>query len=219
MNIPFTAQQFYDVFKNYNLSIWPFQIILCLIAVIAVSYSIKKKSSFKKIVPAILSFFWIWMGVVYNFIFFAVINKLAYLFGTVFIIEGILFVKYGIFQNKLTFKFRPDFYGITGAIQILFALIIYPIAGYCLGHVYPSSPTFGLPCPTTIFTFGLLLWTDKKCPVGILLIPLSWSMIGFTAAYLLNVYEDTALLISGLSTVSILLIRKRRLVRNSKSMI
>jgi hypothetical protein len=147
------------------------------------------------------------MGVVYHLIFFTAINKAAYLFGSVFILQSILFLTVGVLKSKLSFRFRSDKYGIAGVILILFALIGYPVLGHVFGHNYPSSPTFGLPCPTTIFTFGLLLLSDKKCPVTILIIPFLWSILGFTAASNLGIVEDTGLLVSGLLTLPMLLIR------------
>jgi len=88
------------------------------------------------------------------------------------------------------------------------------VLGYNLGHVYPYSPTFGLPCPTTIFTFGILLFTNEKMPVHLLIIPLLWSVIGFTAAINLIIYEDTGLLIAGLTTFTLLLISNRKKLYN-----
>jgi len=100
---------------------------------------------------------------------------------------------------------------IIGGIFALYALVIYPVLGYSFGHVYPASPTFGAPCPTTIFTFGLLLWTDKRFPRHILVIPLLWSIIGFTAALSLTIREDFGLLIAGLlGTLLILLVRGKQ---------
>jgi hypothetical protein len=87
--------------------------------------------------------------------------------------------------------------------------MIYPTLGYFLGHIYPKSPTFGLPCPTTIFTFGLLLWTDVKLPKTILIIPFLWSLVGFTAALTLGILEDTGLLVSGVLGVGLILFRDR----------
>ena len=101
-------------------------------------------------------------------------------------------------------------------VLILFALIIYPVLGYFIGHVYPFSPTFGLPCPTTIFTFGLLLLNSKRCPVTILIIPLVWSIIGFMAAIQFGILEDTGLLVAGLITISLLLYRNRMLIIHRK---
>lgn len=210
MDIPFAVQDFLEVFKNYNQFVWPMQIILYLLAIIAVFFAIKKVSFSGKIISIILSFFWLWMGIVYNFIFFTAINKAAYIFGVIFISQGILFLIAGIIQNKLSFDIRPGFYGLAGGTLILFAMIIYPLLGCFFGHVYPSSPTFGLPCPITIFTFGILLWSENKCPKFILIIPFFWSIIGFFAAFSLGIYEDLALLISGLSAAIMILSRNKK---------
>jgi len=217
MKTPFTVDQFLEVFKNYNQSVFPLQFIFYLIAVVATYLAIKPSPKSGKIISVILSFFWLWMGVVYHLIFFTAINKAAYLFGTLFILQSILFVIFGIFQNKLSFKFSSVKYGIAGIALILYALIIYPVLGYSFGHVYPSSPTFGLPCPTTIFTFGLLLLTAKKCPLIVLVIPFIWSIVGFTAAFNFGIFEDTGLLIASLFAFFGLLIRKRTISKKNIS--
>lgn len=211
MKIPFTTEQFLEVFKNYNQVVFPMQIIFYVISALAIYLAIKPNPLSDKTISIILAFLWLWMGIVYHLIFFTEINKAAYLFGTLFIIQGILFYIFGVFQNKLSFNFRPDKFGITGIILMLFALIIYPILGYFLGHVYPSSPTFGLPCPTTIFTFGFLLLNIKKTPLIILIIPFVWSIIGFMAALQFGIIEDTGLLIASLVTVSLLIYRNTQL--------
>jgi hypothetical protein len=41
----------------------------------------------------------------------------------------------------------------------------------------------------------------EKILVGLLIIPVIWSLIGFTAALQLGIYEDMGLLISGIVTV------------------
>ena len=156
-----------------------------------------------------MAFFWLWMGVVYHLIYFTEINNLAYFFGAFFILQSILFVVLGVFQNKFSFQFHADKFGITGMSLVVFALIIYPILGYFFGHVYPSSPTFGLPCPTTIFTFGLLLFNIKKCPILILIIPCMWSIIGFMAAFQFGILEDTGLIVASLMTTVLLIYRNK----------
>jgi hypothetical protein len=88
-------------------------------------------------------------------------------------------------------------------------LIIYPFLGYVFEHFYPTSPTFGLPCPTTIFKFGILMWADWKLPLTIVIIPFLWSIIGFFAALQLNVPEDTGLLVTGISGTFMITLRKK----------
>lgn len=211
MNIPFTIDQFLGVFEKYNLAVWPMQVFLNLLALIAILFSFKKAGYSDKVIGIILSFFWLWIGIVYHLIFFTSINKAAYLFGILYIIQGLIFLFAVIIKSKLSFKFKSNSYGVIGCIFILYALVIYPILGHFLGHLYPKNPTFGLPCPTTIFTFGLLLWTDKLIPRYILLIPLIWSIIGFGAAVSLNVREDFGLVIAGVLGVILIFFRDQRL--------
>ena len=92
---------------------------------------------------------------------------------------------------------------------MLYAIIIYPILNYVFGHWWPSNPTFGWPCPRTIFTFGLLLWTNKKVPKYILIIPLIWALIGMSAAINLGIWEDLGLIVAGILGVVLLWIRDR----------
>lgn len=210
MKTPFTVEQFFGIFSNYNQTVFPLQIIFYLISFIAIYLTFKPTSQSDKIISGILAFFWLWMGIVYHLIFFTAINKAAYLFGGVFILQGILFLTFGVFQNKLSFKFHAGLYGLIGIVMIFFALIVYPVLGTTLGHIYPSSPTFGLPCPTTIFTFGLLLLTYKNCPVAIYIIPFIWSVFGLSAAFNFGILEDISLIISGLLTICLLSFRNKK---------
>ncbi len=210
MSLPFTVEQFMSIFEKYNIAVWPMQVILVLIALLALFLSLRKFTHSDKIISSFLGFFWLWIGIVYHIIYFTAINKAAYLFGVIYIIQGLIFIFWGGMKSRLSFKFQPNSYGIIGGIFILYALVIYPTLGYFLGHVYPKNPTFGLPCPTTIFTFGLLLWTDKIVPKYVLVIPLIWSVIGFGAALSLGVIEDYGLLIAGLLGFILIFIRDRK---------
>lgn len=202
--MPFTEDQFLNIFSEYNLSVWPLQVLFNLIAISAVFVLLKSFSFTNKFVNLVLSFLWLWMGLVYHIIFFSEINPAAYIFGSLFIIQSFLFLFFGVFKSKLTFTKANT----IGIILILFALFIYPFLGILFGHIYPGNPTFGLPCPTTIFTFGILLFTDRKIPFYLYLIPFLWSLIGFTAALNLGIYEDTGLLITGITGSWLLLSKK-----------
>ena len=215
MDIPFTIDQFLQVFRDYNTSIFPFQLILYVLAFIAIYLVIKPSRISSLLIGSILGFFWLWMGVVYHIMFFTVINKAAFVFGSLFILEGLLIFYFTLFRKKLSFTFKPDIYGVTGMIMILFALLIYPLLGYLFGHIYPASPTFGAPCPTTIFTFGILLMSVNRIPWTVFVIPFLWSLLGFSAALQLGIIEDTGLLVAGLVTVIMLLVRNRRIIQTS----
>jgi hypothetical protein len=209
MNLPFTTEQFLLVFKQYNQAVWPMQILLNLFGLVAIFLSVKKIAISNRLIAAIIAFFWFWIGVAYHFAFFTGINPAAYAFAVLNVIQGFIFLIFGVFHQRLSFKFKPNLYGITGVLLILYAMIIYPLLGYTLGHIYPKAPTFGLPCPTTIFTFGLLLWTDIKVPKSALIIPFLWSVIGFSAALTLGIREDTGLLVAGIVGVALIVLRDK----------
>jgi hypothetical protein len=206
MNMPFTTEQFFNVFVSYNTAVWPAQIILFLLPLAAIYLAAKGKSPAS--VSVILGALWLWIGIVYHILFFSSINPAARIFGALFVVEGMLFIYSGVIKQSLSFEYKSGVLPLTGIILMLYGLIIYPILGYALGHTYPAQPTFGLPCPTTIFTFGILLWTIRM-PKYLLVIPAVWTVIGFFAALNFGVWEDTGLLVSGITGTVLLMMRKK----------
>ena len=210
MDLPFTTEQFLGVFRDYNQAIWPIQIVALLFGLGALGLTFRRMSWSDRAIGGILAAFWGWMGAVYHLAFFREINAAAVLFGVLFLIQGLLFAYVGSVRNSLTFRARTDLYGWVGGLFLAYALMIYPVIGAHLGHGYPQAPMFGVaPCPTTIFTFGLLLWTSDRVPGVLLIIPTLWALIGFTAAFTLGILEDTGLLVAGLVGTGLLLYRNR----------
>lgn len=210
MKIPFTSDEFLGVFERYNTAVWPSQLILYALAVIVLFSVYRKDTRGRQVSFAILSLLWAWMGFVYHITYFSAINKMAYGFGLLFLVQSFVFVYAGVIRDNLSFGNRMDASTIIGLIFVAYALVGYPILGIFLGHTYPKSPTFGVPCPTTIFTFGVLMFTSQRISFFVLLIPLLWSIVGFSAAFELGIYEDIGLIISGLvSTIIITVSRKR----------
>lgn len=210
MKLPFTGEQFLELFRDYNQSVFPLQIVFYLLAAVVIFLALKPVAFSGRLISAILAFLWLWMGIVYHLLFFTSINKAAYLFGSLFIVQGLLFVAYGVAGRKLTYSLQVDGFGVAGAILAGFALAVYPLLGYYTGHGYPLSPTLGVPCPTTIFTFGVLLWSQLRVPKAVLVIPFLWSLPGFSAATTLGITEDTALVIAGLVATGLLWFRRQQ---------
>lgn len=209
MNLPFTVEQFLQVFASYNTAVWPLQVVLNLFALIVIYLAMKRSSLTDKVVPFVLSFLWIWMGGVYHVTFFAPINPAAYGFGSLFIVQGIVFLWLAI-NSKANYRATWGWKQSIGSALIVYGLIVYPLLGYNLGHVFPSSPTFGAPCPTTIFTFGVFLWAERL-PKYVLIIPAIWSVIGFSAALTLGIQEDIGLLVAGVVGTTLVLMTKPQL--------
>jgi hypothetical protein len=211
MSTPFTVEQFFGVFRQYNRAVWPMQLALYALALIAMLLTLRRVRGRGFWVCAILAFLWLWMGAVYHIRFFTAINPAAVAFGALFIVQAVAFFVSGTGRNGLEFHPRADVFGVTGAVFIAYALVVYPALGYALGHRYPGSPTFGLPCPTTIFTFGLLLWAERSVSLRLVLVPALWTLIGSVAAFSFGVAEDYGLLVAGMLGTVLIALRNRRL--------
>lgn len=202
--MPFTVEEFFDVFRQYNETVWPAQLVLLAAAIVAVLMAVRAGEYAGRTVSGILALLWLWMGAVYHIGFFRDINPAAVLFGALFIVQAVLLAWLGVVEGRLTFRSRGGA-NVLGWVLAGYALLVYPLLGALLGHSYPSSPTFGLPCPTTIFTFGVFLWARPPIPRALVIIPGLWSILGARAAFQLGMGEDFGLLIAALIALPVLL--------------
>jgi hypothetical protein len=206
--LPFTLDQFLAVFAAYNEAIWPAQIAAYVLGVVAVAALFRPGRSSDRIIAAVLAMMWLWTGIVYHGVFFAGINKAAFGFAALFIVQGIAFLYLGVIRDGLRFALRPGLPAVVGGLFILYAAVLYPLIGIATGHGWPAMPMFGItPCPVTIFTFGLLLLTTRRFSYWLLAIPFVWSLIGGSAAILLDVPQDWVLLLSGIVAVPLIVRR------------
>ncbi len=202
--IPFGPQEFFGVFADYNTSVWPAQIFLYALAVAMVAMALRGKSRGTPWIPVGLALLWIWTGVAYHLWKFTAINGPAWVFGALFVIEGVLFVTLGTSGSRLEIGKPTGWKGWIGGILVAYSLVVYPLLGLS-GHPPEEVPVLGVPCPTTIFTFGLLFWAARPIPPRLLVIPLLWTLIGSSAFFLFGVVQDVGLLAAGV--LGLLLLR------------
>jgi Family of unknown function (DUF6064) len=198
MRLPFSVDAFFAVIAQYNESVWPAQVLLLLIALAAIAILALKRPWSSVAISGILASLWAWVGLVYHLAFFTSINPLAYVFGALSLVGAAVFVWLGIARRELDFALRSDARGVVGILLVVFALVIYPTWSTLAGHGYPNLPTFGLPCPTTIFTIGMLAMARASKVRIALVVPILWSLVGGQAAFLLDVPPDFGLLAAGL---------------------
>lgn len=201
MNMPFTTEQFFNVFEQYNLAVFPVQLLIILLGIIGLYLIINRHGIKNKFIGSYLGILWIWVGIVYHILFFAEINPAAYLFGGGFIFQGILILLNTYKKDKLHFKFSSGSQYYTGYFLVIFGILIYPIIGYLLGHSSARIISLGLPCPTTIVTFGFFLLHANKFPKYLLIIPSIWALVGISAAIEFGVYQDFMILIAAIFAV------------------
>ncbi len=213
--LPFSSEQFLEVFGKYNLDVWPMQILLYFLGIAAFILTVFRLKNSASYINGILAFMWLWMGIAYHWWHFAPVNPAAYLFGILFVLQGLIFLWFSIFRrDRLIYKFDLSLSGIAGILFLLYAFLIYPRLSEHFGHSYPQSPTFGLPCPTVIFTFGILLFAEQTFPKFVAFIPFLWSLIGFSAAISLGIKEDIGLIVAGIFGLILLFFKFRQKPRN-----
>ncbi|OOG22699.1 hypothetical protein B1C78_14295 [Thioalkalivibrio denitrificans] len=204
IQLPFTVEQFLAVFHDYNEAAWPVQMILLALAFLSLAFLFSQWRWSDVLISAILGIFWIWSGLAYHLAYFASINPLAYLFAVLFVVAGLLFLWHGAVRRNLHFRSSRSARGLVGYALISFALLVYPAWSLLAGHGYPAMPTFGVPCPTTLFTVGMLAFLARPYPRTPLIVPVLWSMVGVQAAFLLGVPQDLGLLVAAVVGVVLL---------------
>jgi hypothetical protein len=217
MRTPFTVGQFFDVFHQYNERVWPMQPILVALALVLVALALVSPRSSRLIVTG-LAAFWAWMALAYHLAFFAALTPMAYVFAAAFLVEAALLAWHGLHTRRLHFAIPREPSGtVVGTLLIAFALIGYPSIAYVLGQQYPAVPTFGLPCPTVIFTFGMLSWCVRPIPRSVLVIPAAWALLGLSAALEFGVWEDLALLPAAILALAVILrpLKRRATIRSN----
>jgi len=207
MSLPFTPAQFFGVFAQYNDAVWPMQFVLNAVALICFGLVLRSSSAASRAISLLLSVLWAWMAIAYHFAFFARINPAAWLFGLLFLVGGAALAWFGVARPDLQFRWVGGLRGALSVTLVVFALVVYPLVGYLIGHRYPSAPTFGVPCPTTIFTLGILLLALRP-PPSVFAVPVLWAAIGSSAAFLFGVIEDLALLVAGVLGIAGALVRE-----------
>jgi hypothetical protein len=209
MNILPTLEEMITLFRTYNPAIWPMQMIAYLLALAAFFLVLKPTQKSSRYVLLILSFLWLWNGIVFCCIFWGPVSAPAYAFGVLLIIQGLLFGA-DIFRRKIFFRSKADVYSITGIVFLVYAAFVYPLIGSLVGHGYPSGPILGVaPCPTTIFTLGLLMMTRVKVPGYLLIIPLLWALMGFIPVSI-GIVEDIGLIMAGIVCTAMILYRDKK---------
>lgn len=198
MRLPFTVEQFYTVFVEYNNAIWPMQILLYLVGFATLPLALRGRATDSRIISGVLALLWVWAAVTYYFMFFTAISRSGWVIGSILLAGGLWIGWVGAIRNEIRFHARRDLRGLVGWLLIVYALIAYPLIGYAVGHRFPAMPTFGAPCPVTIFTVGMLMLTASFVPRSVFVAPVVWGLFGgFSATFQLGVYQDVGLLIAG----------------------
>ena len=212
---------FFNTLQSYNEAFLSITVFTFLLGVLIVYLAARKSKNSSRVISAIMSFLWIWSGIVFFIIYYGPIDAeflgltmpgVWYLGGILFLIQSFLFLFFGVVKSSLSFKFSSEISSVIGALMIVYAMIIYPIIGFLSSYGFPRYPIFGTaPCPLTIFTVGLLQWSDREIPLVIVVIPFIWALMGIMPVLALNVWADIGEVLSGIVGFLIILYRNSKI--------
>ena len=194
MQLPFTRTEFFDVFGTYNSALWPVALALWLVSLGLVLASARTTEPRHRALSALLAVHWGWSALAYHAMFFTAINPAAWLFAGLFLIQAVAFAYSGVIRGRLRFSTGRSARHVLASALVAYALA-YPLINLAQERAFPRVPLFGVPCPTTIFTAGLLMVATPPS-WGIAIVPVLWSIIGGSAALWLGVPADIVLFVA-----------------------
>lgn len=155
MSLPFTSEQFFGIFAQYNRSFLVVVIVLWLATIASLTLAWRRPDRWSPALSLFLSALWLWNAAAYHALLFTRINPAAWLFALMFAAQAGLFADAAL-RRRLVYFPSSAAHRFVGLSLAAYSLA-YPFLTMASGHDYPATPTFGVPCPTVILTIGAML--------------------------------------------------------------
>ena len=182
--IPFDAESYFRLVASYNQAFLPVHLAACILGLVAIACVLGPRPGSGRFAAAILAAFWLWTGVIFHAMEFAVLNWAAPAFGAIFAVQGLLLLWTGTLRGRLHPRMRRDIYGAAGALLVLVAVAGYPLFDLLAGAGWPAVRLFPVaPAPLAVFTLGLLLLGRPQPLLHLMAIPLLWTVLHGAAAW------------------------------------
>jgi hypothetical protein len=207
MSLPFTPDQFFRVFAEYNQKFVLIVVALWLVTLVILVAAWRNPRGWSRALTVLMAVTWFWNAVAYHALLFTRINPAVWLFAALFAVQAVLFVVTAT-RREVEYFQAAGARGMAGVLLAVYALA-YPALTIASGHAYPAAPTFGVPCPTAILTIGLLITIRGGSPLTLSIVPIVWAFIGGSAAILLGVTTDYVLLAAGVILIPCVAWRRR----------
>ena len=206
----FTPDTYARMVELYNQAIWPLQIVGLLFAVVVIWLASRPTPQTRRLPPTLLALCWLWTGAVFHIQHYATINWVAWGFGGLFILQGILLLWPGKVQPG---RQSGTTYSL-GLFLILFALAALPWIKTLCGHSWEQAGYFGVaPDPTAIGTLGFLIMAGGKTRWRLAIIPVVWCGLSSVAAWTMGESDALAPALAALLAVVFIFIKNSHMTR------
>ena len=130
---------------------------------------------------------------------------MAPLYAAAFLAEAVL-LAWATWSGQLAFRFRHDPCGWVGLALAMVAVAGYPWLDRFAGQDWAAVRIAGLaPCPIALLTIGLLLLSDGRKSLLLLLIPVLWTLVAGATGWSLGISHDAILPLASIAAISVIL--------------
>ena len=126
MQLPFTKEQFFDLFAAYNVWLWPALIALWIVSVVVSVLLLSSRRPRGRWISALLTVHWTWSALAYHLAFFTRINLAAWVFAALFLGQAALFFWSGVVRGRLSFAPWRNAWAPMAWVLIAYSLV-YPV--------------------------------------------------------------------------------------------
>ena len=197
------SEGFYQIFASYNTTYLPaLGIFWVLLLISAVLVLVRPNRRTNTLIKVSLAIGFLWSGVVF-FPFY--LTMIAVPGAITSLGVGILFA-IDAFRNRIAICLpKQGWLKYVTIILVVWALGLYTLTGYSLGHPYPQGPLPVAPCPMTILSIALIstsmdtLQKDRWPFTLLFVLLICWGFFsGLGAPFLYEFYTDLTLFLTGL---------------------
>jgi hypothetical protein len=212
----FSPEVYFSSIAFYNQTIWPLPLLAIGISLLFFWLTLKLEHKTPITAMFILALGWAWCGTIYHLKFYQQINWMAFYYGWMFITQSVLMMVWLlkawwiISQQENASLSETDivqnlkWQRTIGKILIGLSVFALPLIGLIDGPNIKASLLLGLsPAPTLLATFGLKL-VSEKTPLWLLIIPISFSIVGLLTSHTIGSAQALAYLLCLLSTFMIM---------------
>jgi hypothetical protein len=188
--LPFDAGSLFGAFAYYHMAFWP---LPWLALASSAATLLLAARGFARAALLLLAAGWIWVGAAWHIATFAGLNFAAPIYGALFILQGVLLAWAATSgQTSLRFRRRPrDWAGLGLAVT---ALAGYPLLDLLSGVAWPAVRLPGSdPCPTALFTLGVLLLAEGRSAAGLMMLPALWTLAAGATGWVIGIGHDQIL--------------------------
>jgi hypothetical protein len=203
--LPFDADALFAAFAQQNRTLWPAPAVAFVLALGTVVLAVRPRPWSAKVIGIALAAGWLWVAIGWHLLVFAGLNFMAPLYAAAFLAEAIL-LAWATWRGRLAFRFRHGPSGWVGLALATVALAGYPWLDRFAGQDWAAVRIAGLaPCPIALLTIGLLLLSDGRRPLLLLLIPVLWTLVAGATGWSLGIPHDAVLPLASIAAISVIL--------------